>query len=121
MTHGCELGDLLYKNDLVWLRSLQKHNWAIADKHNCVPYKFALFFSQYWSSDIATKDNTAYGAAPLGESAQYEEIDISIEGFRTTSNKAYSVVQHSSPIEDSYESVTDANTDGTAEKLDYEN
>ena len=123
VTRGCELGDLLYKNDLVRLRSLQKHNvlWAIADKHNCVPYKFALFFSQYWSSDIATKDNTAYGAARLGESAQYEEIDISIGGVRTTSNKAYSVVQHSSPIEDAYESVTEANTDGTAGNLDYEN
>ncbi len=117
MTHGYELGDLLYKNDLVRLRSLKKLNgiyvlWAIADKHNCI---------QYWSSDIATKDNTAYGAAPLGESAQYEEIDISIGGVRTTSNKAYSVVQHSSPIEDAYESVTEANTDGTAENLDYEN
>ena len=83
--------------------------------------KFITNAKWYWSSDIATKDNTAYGAARLGESAQYEEIDISIGGVRTTSNKAYSVVQHSSPIEDAYESVTEANTDGTAENLDYEN
>ncbi len=31
------------------------------------------------------------------------------------------MVQHSSPIEDAYESVTEANTDGTAGNLDYEN
>ena len=71
-------------------------------------------------SDIDTKDNTAYGTARPGKSAQYEEIDISIEGVRTTSNKAYSVVQHSSPIEDAYESVTEAKTGKTALQ-DYEN
>ncbi len=37
-----------------------------------------------------------------------------------TSNKTYSVVQHSSPIEDAYESVTEAKTGKTALQ-EYEN